>query len=358
VVSEVVDALARPRVGIVLPAGEDAWVAAVAARTVVLAMLRRLPWARVEVLIGGAGASVPSMLDCGRPPRPLARGGGDRQRVDVLVAVGGAKVGGRSGGGACPVVPLIGTALDVALLAAPAAAGELARNRAAMLRLLGWLPAAGTPHAVVDADEASVAAVAGGLDAAATGVAVVATDFAGELDADAACSRIGAARCLALPRGEAGVDEVVAAICSAVVYVGAHPLLTAVAVGAGVPVSTEADSISAALSGSARPASAPPPDIARALDAALDSAAGAAVDCWRGRGSPGAVPDPAPSRREGAEQASLRVEIRRLERELDALSLHANHLDGELRQVVGSRTWRYSETARGLYRAARQRLRG
>jgi len=293
--AEVLDGLARPRVGVVLPAGEDAWTAAVAARTLVLLMLRRLPWARVEVLVDGTvDAAAPSALDCGRPPHPLALDGAELHRLDALIVAGGTAVGGD--GDACPVVRLPGSVLDVALLAARAQADDLRRNRLGTLRLLGWLPDADTSYALADAPGEGY---------------------------------------VVLPP-EAGADEVVAAIAAAREYAGSDPLRRTIASGAR-PVGTQS--------------------VVAAIDAALDTAATAAVECWRSRGAPGALADPAPARHAGTEQARLRVEIRRLEHELEALPLHVNHLESELRTVTSSRTWRYTQSARGLYRAARRRLR-
>lgn len=281
---------ARPRIGVVLPGDADAWTAAVAARTVVLMLLRRLPWARVAVLVDGADFAGMSSLDCGRPPRPLAA---DGPRLDVLVAIGGAAASDAD------AVRLPGTLLDVPQLAAHAQSGELRRNRLGTMRLLGWLPDADTPYSIADTPGA-----VGGT---------------------------GGARVVVLP-AEAGVDEVVAAIAGAAAYAGTDPLRAAIAAGARQ-------------------------DDDGAIESALDTAATEAVDRWRQHGSPGAIPDPAPARHAAAEQARLRVEIRRLEHELQALPLHVNHLETELRKVTSSRTWRYTESARGLYRAARRRLR-
>jgi len=293
---EMVDGLARPRVGVVLPAGEDAWTAAVAARTLVLLMLRRLPWARVEVLVDGAvDAAAPSALDCGRPPRPLGAHGAGLLRLDALIVAGDVAVGGD--GDACPVVRLPGSVLDVALLAARAQSDDLRRNRLGTMRLLGWLPDADASYAVADAP--------------------------------------GEGK-IVLP-SEAGIDEVVAAIAAAREYAGSDPLRRAIASGAGQGDGAQS--------------------VVAAIEVVLDTAATAAVECWRSRGAPGAQPDPAAARRTGTEQARLRVEIRRLEHELEALPLHVNHLESELRTVTSSRTWRYTRSARGLYRAARRRLR-
>jgi hypothetical protein len=289
----VLDHLARPRIGVVLPVEPDARIAATAARTLVLALLRRLPRTRIEVLTVGAPPPA-SPLDCGRPPRRLAAGGADRRRLDLLLAAGGAKVPGRTtGAAACPVAQLPGTLLDVALLAAAAAAGELHRNRVDTLRLLGWLPPAGTAHRVTTLPDA------------------------------------------------AGVDEVVAAVASATEYGGDDPLLTAIAAGAGIPHSAAYDDAPVKLA---------------ALQAAVDDAAAAALDCWRHRGSPGAAPDPTPARRAAAESAALRVELRLGEREAEAIRERLDTVETQLRQVTGSRTWRYTETAREAYHAARRRL--
>jgi len=289
----VLDHLARPRIGVVLPAESDPRIAATAARTLVLALLRLLPRARIEVLTVGAPAA-PSPLDCGRPPRRLAAGGAYRRRLDLLLAAGGAKVPGRAtSAAACPVVQLPGTLLDVALLASAAAAGELHRNRVDILRLLGWLPPVGTAHRVTT-----------------------------------------------LPV-EAGVDEMVAAVASATEYGGDDPLLTAIATGAGIPHAVPFEDAPVTLA---------------ALQAAVDDAAAAALDCWRHRGSPDATPDPTPARRAAAESAALRVELRLRQREDEAIRERLDTAETQLRQVTGSRTWRYTETAREAYHAARRRL--
>jgi len=298
-----VNELARPRVGVVVSDGDGALTAAVAARTVTLALLRRLPGARIEVLATGATHS-PSPLDCGRPVRQLAADGSDRQRLDCLVVVGDATVPARAGDDACPLVRLPGSTLDVAQLAAGALGGDLLVNRVGLLRLLGWLPADGTPHVVVDSDS--------------DGLAVIA----------AAAGSPG----IALPP-EAGVDEIVAAVASATAYRGSHPLLTAIAAGVGEHAVTVVG-----------------------IGDALHSAAASALDCWRDRGSPGAIPDPTASRRISAGSAALRVEIRRLEREIEALDLRANHAETQLQHVLGSKSWRYTEGARDIYRAARRRM--
>jgi hypothetical protein len=174
------------------------------------------------------------------------------------------------------------------------------------MRLLGWLPAEGSPHIVADADAAR------GIETQATVVVLPA---------------------------EAGVDELVAAITSAEAYAGTQPLLRAIAGGSRA----SSDAVAAG-------------DAAPSLDAVLDGAAAAAVECWRGRGAPGAHPDPAPARRAGAEEAALRIEIRRLERDAAAAAEHTVQVETTLRTVLGSRTWRYSESARELYHAARRRL--
>jgi hypothetical protein len=298
-----VNELARPRVGVVVSDGDEALTVAVVARTVTLSLLRRLPGARVEVLATGATHG-PSPLDCGRPVRQLAADGADRQLLDCLVVVGDAAVPVRAGDGACPLVRLPGSTLDVAQLAAGALDGDLLINRVGLLRLLGWLPAAGTPHVVMDAHSAGLAVIA--ADSGSTG---------------------------SLLPLEAGVDEIVAAVASASAYHGSHPLLTAIAAGAGENAPTVAG-----------------------IDAALDSAAASALDCWHDRGSPGAIPDPTASRRISAENAALRVEIRRLEREVEALDLRANHAETQLQHVVGSKSWRYTEGARDIYRATRRRM--
>lgn len=287
----VVEALARPRIGVVVAAGEEEWTHAVAARTLVLLLLQRVPCARIEVLVSGAaGELAPSSLDCGRPPRRSAADDADLRRLDALLVVGGAAVDGSRADGACPVVTLPGAALDIARLAVRAQMEDLRANRLGTMRLLGWLPDAATTYVLADT---------------ADGEGVVLPD-------------------------DAGVDEVVAAIAGATAYAGSDRLRAAIAAGA-------------ADGGD--------------IESALDQAATAAIDCWRGRGSPGAASDPAPARHAGTEQARLRVEIRRLERELEALPLHVNHLETELRKLTSSRTWRYTENARGLYRAARRRLR-
>ena len=275
----VLDRYARPRIGVVVDGAEDALVAAVAARTVVLSLLQRLPAARVEVLAAGAGAGATqaSALDCGRPVRPLDSAAG--QCDDALVVVGNATVAAPAEGTACPVVRLPGSSLDVAQVAIAALGDGLLANRVSFLRLLGWLPPAGTPRVL-------------------TG----------------------------LPEG--GPDEIVAAVAASG-YAGEHPLLAAIAAGAGAATT--------------------------ALTDALDEAAASALDCWRDRGSPGARPDPTPSRRIAAESASLRVEIRRLEREAEAAALHANHVETQLRNVLGSKSWRYTEGARDMYRHIRRR---
>jgi hypothetical protein len=130
-------------------------------------------------------------------------------------------------------------------------------------------------------------------------------------------------------------------VASASRYGGSHPLLAALAAGAGVPCDTPA----------AREA------VADEIAAALDEAAAAAVECWRGRGSPGARPDPAPTRRAATQSAALRVEIRAVERALDDAEAHAADVQAAAELITGSRTWRYTERVRGAYHAARGRLR-
>src|SRR5258707_6106100 len=215
---------ARPRVGIVFGGGDDALTAAVAARTFTVALLRRLPGARIEVLTTGAAAGA-SPLDCGRPVRQLAAGGADRQRLDGLVVIGDAKVPARAGAGACPLVRLPGSALDVAQLAVAAARGDLLTNRVGLLRLLGWLPADGTPHVMMDADSGSLAVIARATDATGS---------------------VG----MGLPP-EAGVDEIIAAVASASAYRGSDPLLAAIAGGVGGGHAVSVDGIDGALDSAA-----------------------------------------------------------------------------------------------------------
>jgi hypothetical protein len=338
----VIDLLARPRVGIVVPGGDDAWVVAVAARVATLAVLDRLPRARVSVLQSGGVGLLRGALDCGRPARPLAPQ--DRQRFDVLVVCGGATMSGRASGGGCPVVRLPGGLLDVAILAGSAGGDDLRRNRVGTLRLLGWLPAdSATPHVVVDASGAE-----GGVQPPAVAVVAGLTAARPEDDAavppgEATSSGPGVPRVtpgLLLP-ADAGVDEVVAAVACASRYAGLHPVLAAIAAGAGVPC----DAAAAPRAGAAE------------IAAALDQAAAAAVECWRGRGSPGAQLDHAPTRRAATQNAALRVEIRGLERDLEAAEAHAAGTQAAADLITGSRTWRYTERVRGAYHTARGRLR-
>jgi hypothetical protein len=362
----VVDPLARPRIGVMAAAGDDAWTAAMARRTLVLAMLGRLPRAQVEVLVARPEHAGPSALDCGRPPRQLAAGGADRRRLDLVVAVSDAELDLPLTGAEvelddaaahdeCEVLQLGRSAADTALLAAEAAA-DLRRNRLGVMRLLGWLPDEATPFVLVDGgDSTGAAAVATALDVCGAGVAVVLAAAGAEGgDVDGVRTLVGAQRCRVVP-AQAGPDEVVAALACAAAYAGSRPLHVAIATGAGVPASVDSASIVAALRGTATPPSRP--HMAAELGALLDAAASAAVERWIRRGSPGATPDDAWSRRVRIEQAALRVEIHRLEREPELLGLHVNHLETELRRVLGSRTWRSTEGARQLYRAARRRLR-
>jgi hypothetical protein len=325
----VIDLLARPRIGVVLPAGEESWMFATAARVLPLAVLDRLPRARVSVLVAGAAPPSPSALDCGRPPRRLEAA--DRTRLDALVVVGPeTKVSGRGGAGACPVVRVPGELISVALLAGAAGGEELRSNRVGTLRLLGWLPDdAETAHVVVDGGDA---------DAAISGVAAGAVPVVVSLGGDAAPLPAG---WLALP-GHAGVDEVIAAVASAQAHTGQHPLLAAIAAGAGVPAPWPPAAAEAAVA---------------TLTASLDEAATAALDCWRGRGSPGAIPDPLPARRLATQHAALRVELRALERRLDLATQRAEQAEAETQLILGSRTWRYSERFRTAYHSARGRLR-
>jgi hypothetical protein len=372
----VIDELARPRVGIVVSGGEDAWVVAVAARILTLAVLDRVPRARVSVLVSGGGVPAGWALDCGRPARRLEAE--DRQRFDVLLVAGaGTKVSGRGGAGACPVVRMPGSVVDVGMLAARAGGVELRRNRVGTLRLLGWLPGdAGTPHVVVDAD-ADVA----GSELRAPLVAVVPELTGG---ADAMRARLGAERCLVLPL-DAGVDEVVAALASAARYVGSHPVLAAIAAGVrdaegSAAISSDAAAVEKAQSAAeveqaesaaevktqgaaAReiPAAATTSPAAAGTSsttasAAIDSAAAAAVDCWAGRGSPGAVPDPRPARRTATQHAALRVELRALEQEQQAAIARAEQAETAASLITGSRTWRYTERVRDAYHKGRRRL--
>jgi hypothetical protein len=364
----VIDELARPRVGILLPGGEDAWVFAMAARVLTLAVLDRVPRARVSVLVAGGGAPEESAVDCGRPARRLEAE--DRQRFDVLLVAGaGTKVSGRGGAGACAVVRVPGSVLDVAVLAADAGGPDLRRNRVGTLRLLGWLPAdAGTPHVVVDADADVMAS-----ELPAPLMAVV-PELTGT--AEAMQARLGAERCLVLPL-DAGVDEVVAAVASAARYVGSHPVLAAIAAGvrdaegsAAIPsaASAEMDSAAAAtaietegVAAREDPAAATTSPAAAGTSAttaaaAIDSAVAAAVECWRGRGSPGAVPDPRTTRVTATQHAALRVDMRAMERERDAAVVRAEEAETAAGLITGSRTWRYTERVRDAYHKGRRRL--
>jgi hypothetical protein len=304
----------------------------------------------VSVLVAGA-APEPSALDAGRPPRRL--GASDRTRFDVLVVVGvETKVSGRGGAGACPLVRVPGAVLDVALLAATAGGEELRSNRVGTMRLLGWLPAdEATPHLVVDGGDAHAA-----RGAAVPGEADVAVPVVVSLAGDAGPVPAG---WLIVP-AHAGVDEVVAAVSSAQAYAGRHPLLSAIAAGAGVPVTgpgATAAETRLTAGAAAPPATSPADATIAALTSALDEAAAAALDCWRGRGSPGAVADPLPARRLATQHAALRVELRALERRLDLATQRAAQAEAETQLVLGSRTWRYSERLRTAYHSARGRLR-
>ncbi|HZS15751.1 MAG TPA: hypothetical protein VFC09_14240 [Candidatus Dormibacteraeota bacterium] len=265
-----IDEIARPRVGVVIPGGVDEWEAAVAARVLTLALLDRLPRARVSVLVSGGAAPAPSALDCGRPWRRLVAA--DRRDHDALIVAGAeTTVPGRSG---CPVVRVPGELRDVVRAAAHAGGEELRRNRRETLRLLGW---------------------------------------SGELPE------------------HAGVDEWIAAAGDGQRDDWSRPVVAAIAEGARDP------------------------DGGAALRA-LDGAARAALDCWRGRGSPGAAADMRGARRTASQYAALRVEIRMLEREVEAAEQRAAARDAEMRLVLGSRTWRYTERLRSAYHSTRGRL--
>src|SRR5581483_3649945 len=193
---------------------------------------------------------------------------------------------------------------------------ELRSNRLATLRLLDWLPV-DSPHVVVDGG--------GALPDLRDGEVAVVAECTGA--ADAVLAHLGAERCRVLPV-HAGADEVIAAAASALGYEGGHPLLAAIA--------TPGDTAS--------------------LEAALDGACRAAVECWRGRGAPGAIPDARPARRLGTQHAALRVALRMEEREREAAEQRAAAAETAAQLVIGSRTWRYTERARDAYHAARRRL--
>ncbi|HXA29262.1 MAG TPA: hypothetical protein VN193_11010 [Candidatus Angelobacter sp.] len=349
--------MARPRVGIVLPGDGDVWASAVAARVLTLAVLDRVPRARVFVLVStGTGAPAGAALDCGRPWRRLVVE--DRQRMDVLLVVGAeTKVSARGG---CPVVRVPGSVVDVGMLAAAAGGEELRRNRVGTLRLLGWLPAdAGTAHAVVDADadvsglETSVVAVVAGLTGAA----------------DAVREQVGNGRCLVLP-AHAGVDEVVAAVASGARYLGSHSMLAAIAAGprdsrahAAIPSVSATTSLQEMEIAAAREhlaAAETPPAAAQThvttASAAVDAAAAAALQTWHSRGTPGATPDPRPTRLTSTQHAALQVELRAAQRERDSATARAEHAESTAQLITGSRTWRYTERLRDAYHTTRRRL--
>ncbi len=310
----IVDELARPRIGVVVAGDGDALTTAVVARVLTLAVLDRLPRARASVLVTG-GAAVGSALDAGRPPAVVRAE--DRRRCDLLLrADASLAVPGRTAGGGCPVVDVEGGVAAVAALARTAGGDDLRANRLATLRLLDWLPV-DAPHVVVDGGDAQPELHDGE-------VAVVAQCTGA---ADAVVARLGAERCRVLPM-HAGADEVIAAVVSALRYEGGHSLLRAIA----TPVDTAS------------------------VEAALDGACRAAVECWRGRGAPGAIPDARPARRLGTQHAALRVALRMDEREREAAEQRAAAAETATQLVIGSRTWRYTERARGAYHAARRRL--
>ena len=275
-----IDELARPRVGIVVPGGLDEWEFALAARVLTLGVLDRVPRARVSVLVSGGAVPAASGLDCGRPARRLEAD--DRQRLDVLLVVGeGTAVRGRGG---CEVVRVKGIA-DIARAATSVGTEHLRRNRVELLRLLGWMQGGGLPEHV-------------------------------------------------------GVDEVVAAVSQG--YEGPPSIVAAIAAPAHDGAAHAAmDSVEDAPN-TAQAAMA-------AVEEALNKAATAAVECWKQRGSPGAVEDARPGRRVGTQHAAMRVEMRALERQVEAA-------ETAVELITGSRTWRYSERMRDAYHAARRRL--
>jgi hypothetical protein len=130
----------------------------------------------------------------------------------------------------------------------------------------------------------------------------------------------------------AGVDEVIAAVVVDQRYAGSNAVLAAIAMGS-------------------RDGADP------AAMAVLDAAAESALECWKRRGSPGAVADARPGRRVGTLHAAMRVEMRRLEREVEAATARAEKAEAAADLVTGSRTWRYTEKLREAYHGARGRLR-
>jgi hypothetical protein len=278
----VIDGLARPRVGIVLPGGLDAREFALAARVATLAVLDRVPRARVAVLVASGKLPPASGWDCGRPPRKLVAA--DRESFDVLVVVGARVSGVR-----------VGEVRDMLGIAGRVGAEEFWENRRGVLRLLGWdeIPDAAGPDELIVQNRTS----------------------------------------LEQSRVSSSLRDFPPSLRTNEPHVSSFFLRTNETL-------REAESSA---------------DAERIL-AAFDEAARTAISTWHDRGSPGAIPDPAPARRAATQHAALRVELRMLERDIESAEQRVTNAEEAARLITGSRTWRYTERLRTAYHQTRGRL--
>jgi len=350
----VLDARARPRIGLLVGAeSDDAVAVAVAARTLTLTLLDRLPMARVQYLASGT-TTVAAHLDCGRRARPIEDldAHGVRRlhaELDMVISCGGSPSStlAHAKGLGPALLTLEATALDVAGLAIASQPAELRRNRLDLQRRLGWLPGEeAAAYIVADADDELIAALRGAASTHPGSAAIVVLALTGEAPSPHPAEIEAGLWCL--PRA-AGVDELVAAVASATAYCGRHPLIGAIASGAGVPVGRDMGALEFGQSGPVPSFGLPQADIERALDEASVEALGV----WTKAGRPDAAPDSTLSRRRGVTRTLLQCEVLRLEKEARVLGGRVASLDEELRAVVASRSWRYTAALRRAYHALR-----
>jgi len=288
---------------------------------------------------------------------------------------------------------LAGEAVSVphhGILLARTLAADVVRRRVETWQALDVLPGQGqtllVDAAALHGADGRVVLAALRQVAADSGLNMVVVDTRPSLGGAAVAAPIAAARWLP---GTAGIEDVAAAMSVASVVLSATPLLSAIAAGygravvalpgasatgdAGVPgeTTTDADGVADALH---RALAGPPPEPASeaiaVLDAELERLA-QWVAARAGQEDAAAIDLVAPSSeavRLAALRAALLAEIGALQARIAALdtahAIDVQALRDELQRwretaerVTTSKTWRYSESARSLYRQLRERTR-
>jgi hypothetical protein len=339
-----------PSVGVAGVAGHGGAAGTVWAAVVVAELRRRLP-----------GASV----------RLVAPSGDDRPALDLLVvaALSGQKAPGHGSG------QLARLAFPDPLLLLPRLiGGQLLDRRLLLLRMLGWLPAEAEPYLAVDADLAPPLREAALAAAAEAGFAVTVIEPGASgtewPPAVPAVRRLPA---------QAGVEDLACAVRSARGVIAVGSFSAACAQAFGVPaldlqegqmvadVGAWVSRLSAGVSEA--------PDAAAAIaavDAELDAIAALLPDASpQPKPAPPAVPPLLRAYRLHAagrrrlqrafldELGVLKTRIREVERERDDEVARAEReilrLEGVVAGLLNSRTIRYTQPARALYRRLRGR---